>query len=46
VRLALARADSVRTLVTAPDPRTSIGRFRRDSTLWRTVDSLRVELAL
>jgi phospholipid/cholesterol/gamma-HCH transport system substrate-binding protein len=46
VRLVLARTDSVRTLVTAPDPRTTIGRFRRDSTLWRTVDSLRVELAL
>jgi phospholipid/cholesterol/gamma-HCH transport system substrate-binding protein len=44
VRRALAGADSVRLLVTAPDARTTLGRFRRDSTLWRTVDSVRVEL--
>ena len=42
----LARADSVRALVAQPDPRTSIGRFRRDSTLLRMVDSVRAEIAV
>ena len=42
----LARADSVRTLVTVPDARTSLGRFRRDSSLVRMVDSVRAEIAV
>jgi hypothetical protein len=41
-RLALARADSLRTLLASPN--TSLGRYRRDSTLATTVASLRVEL--
>jgi phospholipid/cholesterol/gamma-HCH transport system substrate-binding protein len=45
-RAAMARADSVRALVTAPDARTSLGRFRRDSTLLRMVDSVRAEVAV
>jgi phospholipid/cholesterol/gamma-HCH transport system substrate-binding protein len=43
---ALARADSVRLLVTAPAARTSLGRFRRDSSLLRMVDSVRAEVGV
>lgn len=43
---AMARADSLRQLVTSPGPRTSLGRFRRDSTLFRNVDDVRTELAI
>lgn len=42
-RGALARADSIRVLLRSPN--TSLGRFRRDSTLVLTVGSLRDELA-
>jgi ABC-type transporter Mla subunit MlaD len=41
-RLALARADSVRALLASPN--SSLGRYRRDSTLATTVASLRREL--
>jgi len=41
---ALARADSVRRLVTAPPARQSLGRFRRDSSLLRQVESVREDL--
>jgi ABC-type transporter Mla subunit MlaD len=41
-RVALARADSIRTLLDSPN--TSLGRYRRDSTLATTVASLRTEL--
>jgi len=41
-RRAMARADSVRTLVTSP--RSFYGRFRRDTTLVREVDDIRNEL--
>jgi hypothetical protein len=42
-RSALARADSIRTLLNSPT--TSLGRFRRDSTLGGTVARVRDELA-
>jgi phospholipid/cholesterol/gamma-HCH transport system substrate-binding protein len=42
-RGALARADSIRLLVESP--RSSFGRFRRDSTLMETVGAVRDELA-
>jgi phospholipid/cholesterol/gamma-HCH transport system substrate-binding protein len=42
-RGALARADSIRVLLSSPT--TSFGRFRRDSTLMHTVGSVRDELA-
>lgn len=42
-RGALARADSVRALLNSP--RSSFGRFRRDSTLMQTVGSVRDELS-
>jgi hypothetical protein len=42
-RGALARADSVRALLNSP--RSSFGRFRRDSTLMQTVGTLRDELS-
>ncbi|HEY7232553.1 MAG TPA: MlaD family protein [Gemmatimonadaceae bacterium] len=41
-RRAMARADSVRALVTGA--RNSYGRFRRDTTLFREVDDIRNEL--
>ena len=41
-RGALARADSIRSLISSP--RHSLGRFRRDSTLMQTVGSVRDEL--
>jgi len=44
VRGALARADSVRALVGAASGTTSLGRFRRDSTLLRTVTSVQADL--
>lgn len=40
---ALARVDSIRALIASPDG--SIGRFRRDSTLPRTIAGVRDELA-
>jgi hypothetical protein len=43
-RGALARADSIRVLLDSPN--TSLGRFRRDSTLMETVGAIREELAL
>jgi hypothetical protein len=43
-RGALARADSIRVLLDSPN--TSLGRFRRDSTLMETVGAIRDELAL
>jgi ABC-type transporter Mla subunit MlaD len=42
-RSALARADSIRSLLNSP--KTSLGRFRRDSTLGETVARVRDELA-
>jgi hypothetical protein len=42
-RAALARADSIRVLLSSPN--TSLGRFRRDSTLAQTVGAVRDELA-
>jgi hypothetical protein len=45
-REALARADSVRELVTAPPTALSLGRFRRDRTLFAEIDSVRSELDL
>lgn len=44
-KTAMARADSLRTLALSPGPRTSLGRFRRDSTLLRNVNDIRTELA-
>jgi phospholipid/cholesterol/gamma-HCH transport system substrate-binding protein len=41
---ALARADSVRRLVTAAPAQQSLGRFRRDSSLLRQVESVRANL--
>jgi len=38
----MARADSVRALLASPN--TSLGRFRRDSTLLTNVDDIRQEL--
>lgn len=43
-RAALAQVDSLRALVGSPE--TSLGRFRRDSTLMHTVSSLRDELSV
>ena len=43
VRHAMALADSLRQLVAGPN--TSLGRLRRDSTIFRTVDDVRRELA-
>jgi hypothetical protein len=43
VRVALARADSVRTLIASPN--SSFGRFRRDSTLFATIASVRDDLS-
>jgi phospholipid/cholesterol/gamma-HCH transport system substrate-binding protein len=40
----MARADSVRTLIASPN-NTSLGRFRRDSTLLRNVGDIREDLA-
>jgi hypothetical protein len=40
----MARVDSVRTLLASPN--TSLGRFRRDSTLLAEVDDIRNELTL
>ncbi|HMC56528.1 MAG TPA: MlaD family protein [Gemmatimonadaceae bacterium] len=42
-RLAMARADSIRALVASPN--TTLGRFRRDSTLFQTVAVVRDDLA-
>lgn len=42
-RVALARADSIRTLLRSPN--VSLGRFRRDSSLSRAVASVRDEIA-
>ncbi|HKG95493.1 MAG TPA: MlaD family protein [Gemmatimonadaceae bacterium] len=44
-RSAMAQADSLRQLLLEPGPRTTLGRFRRDSTIIRTVDDVRTELA-
>ena len=44
VRTAMARSDSLRTLVASP--RTSLGRFRRDSTLATDVADVRNELSI
>lgn len=44
-RSALARVDSIRALLKSPPPHTSLGRFRRDSSLNEAVVSLRDELA-
>src|SRR5206468_11180154 len=44
MRGALARVDSLRSLLASP--RTSFGRFRRDSTLGATVANLRDELTV
>jgi len=41
-RLATARADSIRVLLASPN--TTLGRFRRDSTLFRTVAAVRDDL--
>ncbi len=41
-RALLGRVNTVRARL--EDPGTSVGRFRTDSTLWRTVDSLRTDL--
>lgn len=41
---ALARADSIRQLVTAPPAVQSLGRFRRDSTLLREIAVVRADL--
>ena len=41
---AMARVDSVRALLASP--RTSVGRFRRDSTLMKAVSDVRSELAV
>ena len=40
----MARVDSIRALLASPN--TSVGRFRRDSTLLAEVDDVRNELAL
>jgi len=42
-KTALARVDSIRALVASPN--TSLGRFRRDSTLGTSIASVRAELA-
>ena len=42
-RTAMARADSVRALVASPN--TSLGRFRRDSTLLSNVSDIRADLS-
>lgn len=42
--LAMASADSIRVLL-ADSARTSLGRFRRDSTLFAAIDAVRTELA-
>ncbi len=46
VQQARARADSIFALLGGADPNTSIGRFRRDSTLLRNVQSVRTELGV
>lgn len=43
-RLAMSRADSVRTLLASPG--TSLGRFRRDSTLARNMAEIRDEVSI
>jgi hypothetical protein len=43
-RIALARVDSIRALVSSPS--TSFGRFRRDASLQATVASIRDEIAV
>ena len=43
-RLAMARADSIRTLLSSSN--TSYGRFRRDSTLLREIADVRSEMAI
>lgn len=43
-RTILARVSALRARL--EDPGTSTGRFRTDSTLWRSVDSLRTDLAV
>ena len=40
----MARADSIRTLIASPA--TSLGRFRKDSTLMREVGDIRDEMAI
>ena len=42
---AMASADSLRQLVASAGPRTSLGRFRTDSTLMDNVNQVRTELA-